>query len=247
MTEKKQGKRSTETAEQTKCQILMVAATMFGELGYERVSLRNISEKAGVSHSLIRHHFGSKDMIWKAICDACDKHMQTYLHAIIASLPTDKTPSYRIYLFIVKLSAFTLMNPQPIKMIADAIRQDDNALLEYFLKTKCEFESIFKDLFEEYNQVNPESKLDIWETKWQMLIFSHGASSLTPMMSETWPQFANNQEKLLLQHWNLFNQIMAAKFSITKEQMLCPTELNELLIDVQCPLEQDITSSELIE
>ncbi len=239
MTEKKQGKRSTEAAEQTKCQILTVAATMFGELGYERVSLRNISEKAGVSHSLIRHHFGSKDMIWKAICDACDKHMQTYLDAIIESLPTDKTPSYRIYLFIIKLSAFTLMNPQPIKMIADAIRQDDNALLEYFLKTKCEFEAIFNDLYEEYNQANPDGKLDIWETKWQMLIFAHGASSLTPMMSETWPQFADNHEKLLLQHWNLFNQNMAAKFSVAKDEMLYPTHLSELLIDVKCPLAQN--------
>ncbi|MDD9194552.1 TetR/AcrR family transcriptional regulator [Aliivibrio sp. S3MY1] len=240
MTEKKQGKRSTETAEQTKCQILMVAATMFGELGYERVSLRNISEKAGVSHSLIRHHFGSKDMIWKAICDSCDKHMQSYLDAIIESLPTDKTPSYRIYLFIVKLSAFTLMNPQPIKMIADAIRQDDNALLEYFLKTKCEFEAIFKDLFEEYNQANPDGKLDIWETKWQMLIFAHGASSLTPMMSEAWPQFADNHEKLLLQHWNLFNQIMVAKFAVAKEDMLCPAKLSDLLIDIECPLKHKI-------
>lgn len=239
MTEKKQGKRSTEAAEQTKCQILMVAATMFGELGYERVSLRNISEKAGVSHSLIRHHFGSKDMIWKAICDACDKHMQSYLDAIIESLPTDKTPSYRIYLFIIKLSAFTLMNPQPIKMIADAIRQDDNALLEYFLKTKCEFEAIFNGLYEEYNQANPDGKLDIWETKWQMLIFAHGASSLTPMMSETWPQFADNHEKLLLQHWNLFNQNMAAKFSVAKDEMLFPTHLSELLIDVECSLKQE--------
>lgn len=239
MTEKKQGKRSTEAAEQTKCQILMVAATMFGELGYERVSLRNISEKAGVSHSLIRHHFGSKDMIWKEISDACDAHMQSYLHAIIASLPEDKAPSYRIYLFIIKLSAFTLMNPQPIKMIADAIRQNDNALLEYFLKTKCEFEAIFKDLFEEYNEANPDGKLDIWETKWQTMIFAHGASSLTPIMSETWPQFADNHEKLLLQHWNLFNQIMVAKFSVAKEDMLCPVELSELLIDVECPLEQE--------
>lgn len=238
MTDKKQGKRSSEAAEQTKCQILTVAATMFGELGYERVSLRNISEKAGVSHSLIRHHFGSKDMIWKAISDACDKHMQNYLHAIIASLPAENSPSYRIYLFLVKLSAFTLINPQPIKMIADAIRQDDNALLEYFLKTKSEFESIFESLFEEYNQVNPESKLDIWETKWQMLIFAHGASSLTPMMSETWPQFANSHEKLLLQHWHLFNQMMAVKFSIKKEHILCPTQLSDLLINVECPLQQ---------
>lgn len=60
MTEKKQGRRSAKDAEETRFLIMGVAADMFCEQGYDSVSLRNISEKAGVSHSLIRHHFGSK-------------------------------------------------------------------------------------------------------------------------------------------------------------------------------------------
>jgi AcrR family transcriptional regulator len=51
MSEKKQGRRSAQDAQQTKTDILQVAAELFCELGYERVSLRNISDKAGVSHS----------------------------------------------------------------------------------------------------------------------------------------------------------------------------------------------------
>ncbi|GAL04420.1 transcriptional regulator TetR family [Photobacterium aphoticum] len=69
MTEKKQGRRSAQAAEETKLHIMTVAADMFCELGYERVSLRNISDRAGVSHSLIRHHFGSKEKIWHSISD----------------------------------------------------------------------------------------------------------------------------------------------------------------------------------
>ena len=59
MSERKQGRRSAQAAEETKGEILCVAGELFCGLGYERVSLRQISEKAGVSHSLIRHHFGN--------------------------------------------------------------------------------------------------------------------------------------------------------------------------------------------
>ncbi len=83
MNVRKQGRRSAEAAEQTKCLILKVAADMFCELGYERVSLRNISEKAGVSHSLIRHHFGSKEKIWQAVSDAMDEFLQNYMAGLI--------------------------------------------------------------------------------------------------------------------------------------------------------------------
>ena len=80
MTEKKQGRRSAKDAEETRFQILRVAAEMFCDLGYERESLRNISEKAGVSHSLIRHHFGSKDKIWYAVSDCLHDYIQRYIN-----------------------------------------------------------------------------------------------------------------------------------------------------------------------
>jgi len=43
--------------------ILEVATTLFAEQGYERTSVTNICEKAGVSKGLIYHHFKSKDLI----------------------------------------------------------------------------------------------------------------------------------------------------------------------------------------
>lgn len=54
MIEKKQGRRSAQDAQKTRYHIITIAAELFCELGYSRVSLRHISEKAGVSHSLIR-------------------------------------------------------------------------------------------------------------------------------------------------------------------------------------------------
>ncbi|MGR5236625.1 TetR/AcrR family transcriptional regulator [Vibrio alfacsensis] len=238
MSERKQGRRSAETAEQTKCLILKVAADMFCELGYERVSLRNISEKAGVSHSLIRHHFGSKEKIWQAVSDTLDEFMQSYMAELINALPQNTPSNRKIYLFMVQMLAFALLNPHPIQMIADAIRQDDNALLEYFLKSKDKFAAIFSDLFGDYNVEFPDSQVDQWESKWQMLVFAHGALSLGPMMQETWPQDAQNRDKLLINHWGLFNTIMANQFGIAKEDMLQPAKLSDIVIEVRCPIDE---------
>ncbi|MDF2154847.1 TetR/AcrR family transcriptional regulator [Vibrio sp. CAU 1672] len=238
MSERKQGRRSAEAAEQTKCLILKVAAEMFCELGYERVSLRNISEKAGVSHSLIRHHFGSKEKIWQAVSDAMDEYLQSYMAELINEMPQDTPSNQKIYLFMVRMLAFVMIHPQPLQMIADAIRQADNGLLEYFLRSKDEFAEIFTVLFSNYNIDFPESPINQWESKWQMLVFAHGAISLTPMMQETWPDAADNRDKLLLNHWELFNTIMANQFGISKEAMIHPAKLNDIVIEMCCPIEE---------
>ncbi|MGR4989371.1 TetR/AcrR family transcriptional regulator [Vibrio rotiferianus] len=238
MTERKQGRRSAEAAEQTKCLILRVAADMFCELGYERVSLRNISEKAGVSHSLIRHHFGSKEKIWQAVSDAMDEFMQGYMAQLVNEMPANTPSNHKIYLFMVRMLAFALMNPHPIQMIADAIRQDDDALLQYFLRSEDEFAAIFTQLFSEYNREFPETPTDQWESKWQMLLFAHGAVSLTPMMQKTWPAMANNRDRMLISHWELFNTIMANQFGISKEEMIHPDALSDIVLDMCCPIEE---------
>ncbi|UYI49593.1 TetR/AcrR family transcriptional regulator [Vibrio natriegens] len=238
MNERKQGRRSAEAAEHTKCVILKVAADMFCELGYSRVSLRNISEKAGVSHSLIRHHFGSKEKIWQAVSDAMDEYLQDYMAELLNQMPEDTPSNKKIYLFTVRMLAFTLVNPHPIQMIADAIRQDDNALFDYFLRSKEEFGAIFSGIFEEYNREYPDAQVDHWESKWQMLLFAHGATSLAPMMQQTWPEIADDREKMLLKHWELFNTIIASQFSIKKEDMLHPTRVEDIVIDMCCHIDE---------
>ncbi|NUR89109.1 MAG: TetR/AcrR family transcriptional regulator [Nonomuraea sp.] len=47
------------------------ALRQFGELGFERATIRSIAEEAGVSSGLLRHHFGSKE----ALRDACDEYL----------------------------------------------------------------------------------------------------------------------------------------------------------------------------
>ncbi len=236
MTTRKQGRRTAETAEQTKCDILRAAAQLFCDLGYERVSLRNISEQAGVSHSLIRHHFGSKEKIWHAISDGIDEFMQTYIKQLIEKIPTEESSAYRTYSFVAHLSAFTLLRPEPVKLLADAMRQKDYALLEYFLRSKDEFEATSIELFNAYNEEHPDNPVSMWEMKWQLIMFAHGASSMAPMMAETWSDVAENHDALLVKHWGLFNELCAVKFNIPKEKMIQTDDLNTIVLDLCCTM-----------
>ena len=64
-------KKPVERAEQerslqTKNKILSAALSEFASTGFNGVSTRVIAKRAGVNHTLISHHFGSKEALWKA-------------------------------------------------------------------------------------------------------------------------------------------------------------------------------------
>lgn len=65
----RQGRQTDETAERTKEAIIKAAVSEFAEHGFEGASLRDIASRAGTTHGLIRHHFGSKDDVFKACVD----------------------------------------------------------------------------------------------------------------------------------------------------------------------------------
>ncbi|MBY7666757.1 MULTISPECIES: TetR/AcrR family transcriptional regulator [Vibrio] len=230
---KRQGRRSATDAQKTKRDILVVAADLFCELGYARVSLRTISEKAGVSHSLLRHHFGSKEQIWRSISDGLHLYMENYLRHILKEIPANTTANVQLYLFIVRLLAHMLTVKQPIQLIADAVRQED-ALFDYFIDSAGEIEQIVEQLAEQYNREFSATPIKVWEIKWQMIMYAHGAASLTPFLKETWSDETQDVNQCLLKHWQLFNDLMITKLHIDEAQTLCPNSINELLYDIEC-------------
>jgi AcrR family transcriptional regulator len=53
----------------TKKRILDVAAAQFAEYGFNGTSLRNIMREAGVNVAAAHYHFGSKDVVYRAVVD----------------------------------------------------------------------------------------------------------------------------------------------------------------------------------
>ncbi|MFA0157612.1 TetR/AcrR family transcriptional regulator [Vibrio sp. 10N.261.46.A3] len=235
MTEKKQGRRSAKDAEETRFLIMSVAADMFCDFGYDRVSLRNISEKAGVSHSLIRHHFGSKEKIWHAISDCLHDYFQSYISKIMEELPKDVAPNIAIYLFSMRLFTNMIHSRRPMQLISDSVRQEDN-LVDYFIDNVGDVEKEINGLAAEYNAANPDKMINIYEVKWQMIMYANGAVCLTPFMESTWNEgdMVTSPEDALLKHWQLFNTQMVSKFNIGEEWVLNPTSIEELIYEVPC-------------
>lgn len=235
MEERKQGRRSAQAAEETKCQILRVAGKMFCEHGYERVSLRNISEQAGVSHSLIRYHFGSKEKIWYAISDALHDFFSRYIHQLSLDLPRDKPANIQLYQFVMRLLALLLTDPKGVQFIADTVRQEGK-FVDYFLDKHGQEEEVLMGLLDKHNLENPENQLNMLEIKWQLIYSAHAAASLKPLLNMTWKDQTSEQDEILYKHWELLNNQMAGLHKIAKQDMLHPDSLKELVLACQCEI-----------
>jgi TetR/AcrR family transcriptional regulator len=58
---------STIEGDRTRHAILKAAETLFVEQGFAATSMANIAKRAGITKSLIHHHFGSKRELWDAV------------------------------------------------------------------------------------------------------------------------------------------------------------------------------------
>lgn len=82
--ERRPGKQSAEAAERTRRAIGEAALELFADRGFDGVGLRDIAERAGTTHGLLRHHFGSKGGVWRAVVDAADAEYAAALRPLFA-------------------------------------------------------------------------------------------------------------------------------------------------------------------
>ncbi len=238
MKDKKQGRRSANDAHKTRIHILREAASLFCEFGYSGVSLRNISDKAGISHSLIRHHFGSKENIWHSISDGIHHYMEMYLRKVLKEIPEETPVRVKLYRLCMYMLAHGLIVKQPIQFIADAIRTEGK-LFDYFIDSSGELEEVVKDLTIQYNKEYPDTPLKVWRIKWQMIMFIHSAASLTPFMQETWSDETDSLDDCLLRHWSLFNDMLANKLHIDEKDILRPKRVKDMVYTLEYDWEEE--------
>ncbi len=60
-------KTSYSSSEKTRKKILSAAQDLFAKNGFAAASISKIAAKARINQSLIYHHFGSKEELWKAV------------------------------------------------------------------------------------------------------------------------------------------------------------------------------------
>jgi len=77
--------RSPQRGEETRDRLLQVGIQLFGKLGFDGVSTRDIVRGAGVTLPSIAHHFGSKEGLYEAVL----KNIADHLAANIAAAHTE--------------------------------------------------------------------------------------------------------------------------------------------------------------
>lgn len=73
--------------EATQSEILEAASELFAEKGYADTSLTDIANLAGVTKSLIHHHFGTKEELWKVVSETLFERYRTLQTALIRDQP----------------------------------------------------------------------------------------------------------------------------------------------------------------
>ena len=94
MTAGRPGKRSASDAERTRGAIIEAAMAAFAEQGFDKASVRDIAREAGVSHGILRHHFGSKMALWTQVMDQVFDHFANYMLPLIQAanqLPAEQS------------------------------------------------------------------------------------------------------------------------------------------------------------
>ena len=121
------------------------ALKIFAQEGFANAKLRDIAALAGTTHSLITHHFGSKDDLWRAVVDyGLDLQEQKILKIIKSKGSDDPVEFFKD--FIRSYVSTIAKNPELSKILLhDNSRSSPH--LEYLLARQKKLHSIVEPVF----------------------------------------------------------------------------------------------------
>lgn len=105
----------TRDAEATRASILEAAEAVFVEKGFADASVSEIAEAAGVTKSLIHHHFGSKEKLWGEV-----KHHRFGIYAAAQRplLESAERNAELLYQSVIAYYRFLEENPEFARLIS---------------------------------------------------------------------------------------------------------------------------------
>lgn len=104
-------RRGYAKGRQRRTEILDVAVRHFSEVGYRSASLREVAQRAGISHAGLLHHFPSKAHLLAAVLDRRDEEDDTR-HGISAATGRDALRA------LVALAADNAAHPELVRLFA---------------------------------------------------------------------------------------------------------------------------------
>jgi AcrR family transcriptional regulator len=120
-------------AEETRARILQKARDAFAEMGFAGASIRDIAREAGVTHSMITYHFGTKDHLWREAVRDMFALIEAHVFA-----PGHDDPALddmaRFRLMLRRYTRYCAQHPEHARItIAESIRGGDR--LQWMIDT----------------------------------------------------------------------------------------------------------------
>ncbi|MEM7016985.1 MAG: TetR family transcriptional regulator, partial [Pseudomonadota bacterium] len=95
------------------------------ESGFEGVSVRQIAERANVSHGLLTYHFKSKEMLWRAAADQLFGMAADWMEKAMSSCISED-PKDRQRQMIREMVYFNAEHPEMMRFMMEAGKEDDD-------------------------------------------------------------------------------------------------------------------------
>ncbi|MGB3626306.1 MAG: TetR/AcrR family transcriptional regulator [Henriciella sp.] len=137
-------------AEESRTRIMSEARRLFAQRGFDGANIREIAEKAGVTHTLIRYHFGSKEQLWKDVVT----DMFRRLDREVSGPETEKLKYETVddlRIFLRRYVKYCAKNPDQIRiMFHESIAGGDRLdwMVKYILKSHQTLTPFFRHLMD---------------------------------------------------------------------------------------------------
>ncbi len=148
---RKLGKQSREVSEKTKETVLKAALKVFSREGFYNTKLRDIADVAGTTHSLIRHHFGSKYDLYKAVVDFGLYIHEDRLRRVIKLHKSDD-PVELFRDFIVSYVSTIAKNPE-LSNIKMRNNVSTSPLFDYLIERQKQLHTIVEPVFKKVQKL----------------------------------------------------------------------------------------------
>ena len=105
--------RKFKAGDELRRRLLEAASRLFGEYGYERVSIRSIAQEAGCSQMAMYRHFPDKEALIRHLCTELYQRFTTQLHDKFDYLPD---PRERLRQALRNFVLLSLKNPHHYRL-----------------------------------------------------------------------------------------------------------------------------------
>ncbi len=146
MEKRTRGRQSAETSEQTRRTILDAALRIFARQGFEATGMRDIAVAAGTTHSLIRHHFGSKEGVWQAVVRAAFNEFLAALQTSVEPMNTTSDEPAALLKCIVRAFLQVCARTPEIVQLLMHEGTEQSSRLEYVMKQAAPLQEIIDPL-----------------------------------------------------------------------------------------------------